>query len=169
MRHYAGLLSLDAAAGAPAILERDRSQRARRALDTVSDAFAERTHHTRRRMRALQAAPRGSLRFREVPAPRAPGPLGALVHPIAASTCDIDCPIALGAMQFPLPLHLGHECVARVLAVGEQVRAVRPGELVVVPFQINCGECQACRAGRTGNCTSVPPVSMYGMGLLAGH
>jgi alcohol dehydrogenase len=169
IRHYGSLLSPHAGAGAPPLLERSRGQRARRALDTAADSLRERARPTRTRMRALQAAPGGRLRFREVPSPPAPGPVGAIVRPIAASTCDIDCPIAFGALQFPLPLHLGHECVAEVLAVGERVRAFRPGDTVVVPFQINCGACAACRAGRTGNCTSVPPASMYGMGVLAGH
>jgi alcohol dehydrogenase len=76
--------------------------------------------------------------------------------------------IALGRGQFALPLHLGHECVAEVLEVGERVTSVRAGDRVVVPFQINCGECSACKAGHTGNCTGVPPVSMYGMGLVGG-
>ena len=120
-------------------------------------------------MRALQAGPRMRLRFTDVPAPAPPGPGAAIVHPIACSTCDLDCAIALGATQFALPLHIGHECVAEVLTVGERVTSVKPGDRVIVPFQISCGACAPCRAGRTGNCTTVPPVSMYGMGLLAGH
>ncbi len=170
LRHYARLLlAPDAAAGAPLLLERARAQRLERIRDTVADGIRERLRPTRRRMRALQAAPGGRLRFRDVPAPRAPGADGAIVHPIAVATCDIDCPIVLGKLQFPLPLHLGHECVAEVLSVGERVGSVRPGDRVLVPFQINCGICAACRMGRTGNCESVPPVSMYGMGILAGH
>jgi alcohol dehydrogenase len=58
--------------------------------------------------------------------------------------------------------------VAEVLRVGERVGAFASGDRVVVPFQINCGGCAACRAGNTGNCTSVPSVSMYGMGLVGG-
>jgi alcohol dehydrogenase len=120
-------------------------------------------------MRALIAAPGGRLRWRDVPAPPPPGPLGAVVHPIAASTCDLDCPLTLGATQLPLPLHLGHECVADVIAVGERVTTLKVEDRVVVPFQINCGVCEPCRAGRTGSCVGVPPISMYGMGLGAGH
>jgi alcohol dehydrogenase len=120
-------------------------------------------------MRALQAGPGMRLRFTDVPAPPPPGPGAAIVHPIACSTCDLDCAIALGATQFALPLHIGHECVAEVLTVGERVTSVKPGDRVIVPFQISCGACAPCRAGRTGNCRAVPPVSMYGMGLLAGH
>ena len=55
-----------------------------------------------------------------------------------------------------------------MLAVGERVSTVKPGDRVIVPFQINCGACPDCRAGRTGSCTSVPPASMYGMGLAGG-
>ena len=120
-------------------------------------------------MRTLQIGPGARLRFRSMPAPPVPAPDGAVVRPVAMATCDIDRPIALGATQFMLPLCMGHECVAEVVAVGERVRSVAVGDMVIVPFQISCGECPACRAGRTANCTTVPPLSMYGMGLLAGH
>jgi alcohol dehydrogenase len=65
-------------------------------------------------LRALTASPGARLRWRDVPVPSSPGADGAIVHPIAASTCDIDCPLVLGATQLALPLHLGHECVAAV-------------------------------------------------------
>jgi alcohol dehydrogenase len=81
----------------------------------------------------------------------------------------MDCPIMLGATQIPLPLHVGHECVAEVLSIGSQVKSVRPGDRAIVPFQISCGTCPSCLAGRTASCTSVPPVSMYGFGFAGGH
>jgi alcohol dehydrogenase len=149
-------------------IERDPGRRLRQAATVALDRARQRRRPTRPRMRALQAAPGGRLRWQAVPVPAPPGPDGAVVRPLASATCDLDCAIALGASQFPLPLHLGHECVAEVLAVGERVRTVAVGERVVVPFQINCGACSACRAGNTGNCTAVPSVSMYGMGLVGG-
>jgi alcohol dehydrogenase len=84
------------------------------------------------------------------------------------ATCDMDRPIMLGHTPFPLPVHLGHECVAEVVAVGEEVESVRAGDRVVVPFQINCGRCRPCTLGRTGSCVGVPAVSMYGFGLAGG-
>jgi alcohol dehydrogenase len=168
LRHYAGFLTPNAAAATPVLLERDRAQRLRRLGAAVGDRASQRFRATRPRMRALQAAPGARLRWRDVPVPAPPGPDGAIVHPIACSTCDLDCGIALGATQFALPLHLGHECVADVLTVGERVSTVKPGDRVIVPFQINCGTCTPCHAGRTGSCTSVPPASMYGMGLAGG-
>jgi alcohol dehydrogenase len=49
------------------------------------------------------------------------------------------------------------------------VERAKVGERVVVPFQINCGDCAACHAGLTGNCLAVPPLSMYGFGVAGGH
>jgi alcohol dehydrogenase len=133
------------------------------------DRFTERRRPARAKMRALTVAPGGRVEWREAPVPPPAGPQGAIVHPIAAATCDLDRLLALGRTPFPLPLHFGHECVAEVVSVGERVNTVRPGERVVVPFQISCGNCGPCRLGYTGNCASVPPVSMYGFGVGGGH
>jgi alcohol dehydrogenase len=168
LRHYAGFLTPNAAAAMPVLLERDRLQRLGQLANVLGDRTGQRIRRTRPRMRALRVAPGARLSWHDVPAPASPGPDGAVVHPIACSTCDLDCGIVHGATQFALPLHLGHECVAEVLAVGERVRTVKPGDRVIVPFQINCGACPDCRAGRTGSCTTVPPASMYGMGLAGG-
>ena len=169
LRHYSHLLTPSGATGMRLATERAAGQRLGRLLDTGRDGVRERLRPSRPTMRALSAAPGGRLRWASAPTPRLPGARGAIVHPIAAATCDLDCALALGATQFPLPLHLGHECVAEVLAVGEQVATVRVGDRVIVPFQINCGTCAPCLEGRTGNCASVPPASMYGFGLTGGH
>ncbi len=168
LRHYAGLLMPDAATATRASFERDAGERLQRLTATVADR-ASGAARRRPRMRALTAAPGARLRWRAVASPPPPGPREAIVRPIATSTCDMDCPVMLGATPIALPLHLGHECVAEVLSVGEQVATVRPHDRVIVPFQINCGECAPCRAGHTGSCTSVPPLSMYGFGVATGH
>ncbi len=169
VRHAAGMLTPTAALFGRVGLERQAATRARRLADAAWDRFAQRRRPTRPRMRALTVGPGGRFEWREAPAPPSPGPEGAVVHPIAAATCDLDRVLALGRTPFPLPLHFGHECVAEVLSVGERVSSVTPGDRVVVPFQINCGHCAPCRAGHTGNCASVPPISMYGFGVGGGH
>src|SRR3954467_1112737 len=165
-------LRMAAPSGLPATriaLERDGRQRGLRLREAAGDAIRERRHPTRPKMRALVLSPGGRLAWRSVPSPPPPPPEGAVVRPIAIATCDMDRPIALGTTPFPAPLHFGHECVAEVVSVGGAVRDFRPGQRVVVPFQINCGQCAACLAGRTGNCETVPPISMYGFGLAGGH
>jgi alcohol dehydrogenase len=170
LRHYAGFLSPNATAALRVLTERDLDQRLQRLKDTVRDSSRERFGGgTRPRMRVLQARSGARLRWQSAPAPLPPGPDGAVVHPIASATCDVDCPLVLGRSQFALPLHLGHECVADVLTVGERVTSVKPGDRVIVPFEISCGTCVPCLAGLQGSCTTVPPVSAYGMGLATGH
>jgi alcohol dehydrogenase len=149
--------------------ERGFGQRRDRLVAAARDGLSERRHPTRPRMRALVVSGGARLTWRDVPAPPPPDGRSALVRPIAVATCDLDRPLALGATPFPLPLGIGHECVAEVLEVGPEVRTVRPGQRVCVPFQISCGECVPCRGGLTSNCAAVPPLSMYGFGLTGGH
>ena len=165
--HYAGLLTPRAAAAGRLALERDAGQRLTRLAGAAAGRL--RSRRATRRMRVLTAAPGGRLRWADAPAPRLTGPGAAVVAPIAVATCDLDPLVALGTSPFPLPLHLGHECVAEVVEVGDRVTGVTPGQRVIVPFQISCGRCPACRTGHTGNCLSVPPVSMYGFGVTGGH
>ncbi|MEV6320251.1 alcohol dehydrogenase catalytic domain-containing protein [Nocardia sp. NPDC051787] len=73
-----------------------------------------------------------------------------------------------GAFPLAGPYPFGHEGVAEVVAAGPEVRSVTVGDLVVVPFQISCGNCRACARGRTGNCGSHPPLSTFGLGPLGG-
>ena len=90
----------------------------------------------------------------------------ALVRPLAVATCDLDAPIIAGRTPYQPPIAVGHECVAEVV----EAPAGGPGRgaLASVPFQISCGECARCRRGLTGNCESVPFLSMYGFGSFGG-
>ena len=96
----------------------------------------------------------------DVPAPALQGPGEALVRPLAVALCDLDQPILRGDAPIPGPIAIGHEFVAEVTDVGDEVRAVAPGDRVVVPFQISCGACARCCRGQTGDCTSVAPRSV---------
>ncbi len=53
---------------------------------------------------------------------------------------------------------------AALVRVGDRVCSFAPGKLVGVPFQISCGSCAACAAGRTSNCSAVPFMATYGFG-----
>src|SRR4051812_15640259 len=113
-------------------------------------------------MRQLKFVEKGKLEWRDAPDPKLQGDGEALVRPVALATCDIDVAFVQG--RFPAQsFSFGHECVAEVTDAGDSVKSVKPGDLVSVPFQISCGECDACRAGRSGNCDSVPRLSPYGL------
>jgi threonine dehydrogenase-like Zn-dependent dehydrogenase len=108
-------------------------------------------------------APR-TLEWREALEPKLASDDAALVRPLAVATCDLDALIIAGESPFTPPFPLGHECVARVVELGDAVMSLEVGQLVSVPFQISCGTCDACRRGRSANCTSVGFMSTYGFG-----
>ncbi len=115
-------------------------------------------------MQQLTYTAPGELRWLEVPAPSLDSDAAALVRPRAVATCDLDALIIEGTSPFQPPFAIGHECVAEVVEVGDGVGSFAPGQLVSVPFQISCGTCAACRAGRTSNCSAVPFMATYGFG-----
>ncbi len=119
-------------------------------------------------VRQLMMIGPGELAWTEAKEPDLEGPGEALVRPLAVATCDLDGAIVKGETPMPGPIALGHECVGEVAAVGSAVEGFAPGDVVVVPFQISCGECGNCRAGLTGNCTTVPARSMFGFGATGG-
>jgi len=96
------------------------------------------------------------------------GPDQAIVRPLAVATCDLDVGVLLGVFPLEGPYPFGHEGVAEVVAVGDDVTTVAIGDIVVVPFQISCGQCAPCRRGRTGNCAAHPRLSTYGLGMMGG-
>ncbi|NUP45332.1 MAG: alcohol dehydrogenase catalytic domain-containing protein [Streptomyces sp.] len=122
-------------------------------------------------MRELAYVARHSVQWREAPDPRIQSDGEAIVAPVAATSCDVDSAILAGhatrrqpQIKYSVdpPFALGHECVARVVETGDGVTTVSPGDLVVVPWSINCGTCEHCRAGLTAHCTAVPHMAMYG-------
>jgi len=108
------------------------------------------------------------LEWRDVPAPRIRGDREALVRPLAVARCDIDRFLASGLFPLRGPFALGHECVGELTALGDAVRGLEIGQRVVVSFQVSCGRCSTCTAGRTGLCEELPTLSDYGMQPLSG-
>jgi threonine dehydrogenase-like Zn-dependent dehydrogenase len=102
-------------------------------------------------MRQLVFLEGGRVAWQEAREPEASDPSGALVRPLAVARCDLDQPMAALGF-FPGPFPVGHETVAEVIAIGSDVRARRVGERVLVPFQVSCGTCVACREGRFAAC-----------------
>jgi len=110
----------------------------------------------------------GRYAWREVPEPTITAPGQALVRPLMVACCDLDVAVCHGRLPLPPGYAVGHEGLAEVVAVGDDVSAVRVGERVIVPFQISCGSCRECRRGVTGSCASVPLMAAYGMAPISG-
>ncbi len=119
-------------------------------------------------MQRLMLIGPGQVRWEYAPEPDLASPGGAVVRPVAVATCDLDVAVLAGRYPLAGPYPFGHEAVAEVVRVGPEVAAVEPGDMVVVPFQISCGQCPPCLRGRTGNCAAHPRMSTYGLGVMGG-
>lgn len=58
--------------------------------------------------------------------------------------------IGTQVVQYPFPV--GHECSGIIEEVGEAVKNVKVGDLVVVDPSVHCGHCDQCLAGRPHTC-----------------
>jgi threonine dehydrogenase-like Zn-dependent dehydrogenase len=120
-------------------------------------------------MQVVEFVGPGQARWQEAPTPRLEGAEQALVRPTAVTACGLDIHMIEGRVPVDGGFVLGHEFLADVLEVGETVTSVRPGDRVLVPFQISCGRCRFCRLGRTASCTGVVNHAMFGLAPFCGH
>ncbi len=89
----------------------------------------------------------------DTPEPHQPGPGEVLVRVHRVGVCGTDISGYLGKMPFfSYPRIPGHELGVEVLAVGEEVANVRPGDRCSVEPYINCQQCHACKRGRSNCC-----------------
>ena len=96
------------------------------------------------------------MRLEEVPVP-SPGPREVLVRTFASGVCYHDHLIRAGVMKrgITFPLILGHEGAGIVDAVGEEVRALKPGDRVAcTQWTETCGLCRFCRTNREPLCNA---------------
>src|SRR3954466_7854814 len=107
-------------------------------------------------MKALLLEKPETWRQIDIPKPHAPRPGEALVSVQRVGICGTDISGYLGKMPFfSYPRIPGHELGVEVLAVGEGVTHVRPGDRCAVEPYMNCGNCHACRKGASNCCANL--------------
>ncbi|GAB89764.1 zinc-dependent alcohol dehydrogenase [Gordonia rhizosphera] len=145
-------------------------------------------------MRELALFGVNRLDWRELPDPQLRSTRDAIVRPFVAARCDGDTlpihrhvsramqigmrtalidPIVgsiCGAVPFRGPFGIGHEGVAEVIELGDEVTGLAVGDLVVVPWAVSCGDCVECRRGLTAKCstTSTSTLAAFGFGPASG-
>ena len=144
-------------------------------------------------MRELQFISSGQLEWREKEAPSLQGPRDAIVRPFVASRCDGDVlpihrPVSramqvglrtglidpvvgsiLGTVPFQGPFGIGHECIAQVVTLGDEVTNLSVGQVVVVPWAISCGSCPECLRGVTAKCSTAGRQHLVRLRVRAGQ
>lgn len=83
-------------------------------------------------------------------------PNDAIVRVELASICGSDLHLYHGMMLDTRVGHtFGHEFIGWVEEVGPSVQNLKPGDRVMVPFNIYCGSCFFCARGLFSNCHNV--------------
>jgi threonine dehydrogenase-like Zn-dependent dehydrogenase len=81
----------------------------------------------------------------DVPDPKIMNKHDAIVRITATAICGSDLHLYNGYIPFMEPGDiLGHEFMGEVVEIGSEVRKLKVGDRVVVPFPIACGNCWSC-------------------------
>ena len=83
-------------------------------------------------MQQLTCVGENKVEWTEVPAPKLEGDLQALVRPIAVARCVIDPFMISGRFPFQEAFALGHEGVAEIVDLGDDVCGFEVGQRVVL-------------------------------------
>jgi alcohol dehydrogenase len=113
-------------------------------------------------MYALQLESPKTFRQVDLPEPPAPGPREALVRVHRVGICGTDISAYLGKMPFvTYPRILGHELGVEVLAVGDGVTDVKPGDRCSVEPYINDPTSYASRRGKPNCCERLQVLGVH--------
>jgi threonine dehydrogenase-like Zn-dependent dehydrogenase len=95
----------------------------------------------------------GDVRVDNVPDPRIEETTDAVVRLTSTAICGSDLHLydVLGPYLDEGDI-LGHEPMGVVEEVGSEVTHVKPGDRVVIPFNISCGRCYMCERERYAQC-----------------
>jgi len=104
-------------------------------------------------MKAVTWHGKRDVRVEEVPDPKIEEGTDAVIRVTSTGICGSDLHLyeVLGAFMTEGDI-LGHEPMGVVEEVGPDVKNLKPGDRVVVPFNISCGHCWMCERGLQSQC-----------------
>ncbi len=106
----------------------------------------------------------GHFRLAETVAPAKPGPGEVLVRVGRVGICGTDLHAFRGRQPFfTYPRILGHELGVEVAELGPDTEAsgLQVGDRCAVEPYLNCGQCLACRRGRTNCCEKLQVLGVH--------
>ena len=105
-------------------------------------------------MKALVWHGKEDVRYDTVSDPEIEDPRDAIIKVTSCAICGSDLHLFHNLIPALLPGDvLGHETMGEVVEVGSAARGtLRQGDRVVIPFTIQCGECEQCRKGNYSVC-----------------
>lgn len=89
--------------------------------------------------------------------PRIGHPNDVIVKITSSCICGSDLHMYEGRTAAKPGIVFGHENMGVVQELGPAVKSLKPGDRVVMPFNVACGFCKNCLRGFTGFCLTVNP------------
>ena len=106
-------------------------------------------------MKALVWHKPSDIRCEEVPDPKIEEPGDAIIRVTLCAICGSDLHLFNGYMPGMMNGDIvGHETMGEVVEVGPEVKNLKVGDRVVIPFTIFCGHCFQCRRGNYSLCAN---------------
>jgi threonine dehydrogenase-like Zn-dependent dehydrogenase len=116
------------------------------------------------------------MQVTEVPDPRIEDPTDIVIQVTSSGLCGSDLHLYETLASFMEPGDVvGHEPMGIVQEVGSAVTTLRPGDRVVVPFNVSCGSCWMCDQKLYSQCETTQNhehgtgASFFGYSKLYGH
>src|SRR5919197_1166033 len=106
-------------------------------------------------MRATLLYGAGDVRIDSVPDPTIEEPTDAIIRVVRAFICGSDLWPYTSMAQSETGQSMGHEAIGVVEEVGADVRTLKRGDVVVMPFAISDGTCEFCQEGLQTACVHV--------------
>jgi threonine dehydrogenase-like Zn-dependent dehydrogenase len=104
-------------------------------------------------MKALVWHAKEDIRHETVPDPEIEDDRDAIIKVTSCAICGSDLHLFHNFIPAMKPGDIvGHEMMGEVVEVGRGVSRLKKGERVVIPFTINCDECDQCRRGNFSLC-----------------
>jgi threonine dehydrogenase-like Zn-dependent dehydrogenase len=101
---------------------------------------------------------KGEVRVVDVPEPKIINPHDAIVRVSLTAICGSDLHLYDGYVPTMMRGDiLGHEFMGEVVEVGSEVKKLRLGDRVIVPFPIACGRCWFCQNDLWSCCDNTNP------------
>ena len=109
-------------------------------------------------MKALCWHGKNDIRCDTVPDPRIQHASDVIIKVTSCAICGSDLHIFDGVIPgMESGDVLGHETMGEVVEAGGEVKNLKVGDRVVVPFTISCGECFFCKRGQFSGCERSNP------------
>lgn len=127
-------------------------------------------------MRAVTWQGKGRMSVEDVPDPHIQDADDIVIRVTSSGLCGSDLHLYEPLAPFmEVGDVVGHEPIGVVEEVGREVSSLRPGDRVVVPFNVSCGRCWMCARGLHSQCETTQNVeqgtgaSLFGYSKLYGQ